>query len=105
MNDSEQPVKKVVKKKAKEPTKKAEEPKWEDLFWTLAHTSEHLLRSLSKREDVPDDARDIIKAVLCLRETKEMFFADNNRLSAECALFWSDTLKQYNLDMTKKLNN
>jgi len=86
----------VVKPKAVKP--KAEdtlEPKWSDLYFVLSDASECFLRHITRRDDVPEDVLDIIRGVIALRETRDMFVAEGERLTKKSALFWSDRLKEW----------
>lgn len=79
----------------KEPIKKEVEPKWADLFWLLSDTGTYLLRGLTKRNDIPEDVIDTIRAVIALRDSKDMFFVEQDNLTIEKAMFWSEELKKY----------
>ena len=70
-------------------------PKWQDLHWTLTETADHLLKSLLNRKDIPCDAMEIIRGVLCLRETKELFYAEGDKISPFSCEIWAEELKKW----------
>jgi len=85
---------KVKEPKVKEPKVKDEpEPKWSDLYFVLSDAGDCFLRHIVKRNDVPEDVIELIRGVLALRETRDMFVAEGDRLTKETAMFWSDRLK------------
>jgi hypothetical protein len=69
------------------------DPAWYSLYRVLADTGDALLLSLTLRKDMPPDAVQIIKATLCMRESKDLFFAQGGRLSVESAEFFIEELK------------
>lgn len=83
---------KVRVAKKTEPAKPIPEPTWKDLYWILAITGEHLLKGLTKRSDIPEDAQEIIHAVISLIDTRECFFAESDDLTPARALFWADKI-------------
>ena len=85
----------MAKKKSESPVIPKVIPKWDDLYWIMQNTGEHLLRHLSRRVDIPEDAQDIIKAVIALQESRECFFADSGHLTEASALFWIEKLQNY----------
>ena len=70
-------------------------PDWYSLYVVLNDSAACFLRSLTLRDDIPEDAKAIIQGVMCLRETKEMFFAEGERMKPVTALFWADELKKW----------
>ncbi len=82
-----------VKPKGKAKSGDLTDPAWYSLYRVLADTGDTLLLSLTLRRDIPPDAVQILKAVLCMRESKDLFFAQGGRLSVESAEFWIDELK------------
>ena len=80
-------------KEAKEMIK--ENPSWFVLYGHLQRASNEFLSSLTQREDIPADARSIIKGVLALRDSQEMFFVEGKDLTEESAIFWSDALIEW----------
>ncbi len=71
------------------------EPTWYNLYRVLADTGDKLLESLTQRSDIPEDAKSILRAVLCLRESKDLFFATGGRLTPKTALMWADELVKW----------
>jgi hypothetical protein len=85
-------------KKVKLPVEKvakAREVQWYDLHYCLSEAGDHLVRSLIKREDIPDDAKDILKGILSLRETRDLILAEGGRLTPASAMFWAEELKSW----------
>ena len=74
-----------------------EEPKvkWEDMFFILSQAGQSFLRSLSRRDDIPDDARDIIRGVISLGDIQDGCVVEQLQLTPEKALWWSDELKEW----------
>ena len=70
-------------------------PEWYDLYRVMADTGDSLIKSLLIRDDIPKDALRLLEAVLCLRESKDLFFAQGERLTPASALFWIDELKEW----------
>lgn len=96
------PARKAKKvKEVKEPDDGAKlasvQPNWYQLYITLAQASESLMMGLAQREDIPEDARHILKGCICLRDTGDLFFAEGKRLSPATALFWADELKKWSV--------
>lgn len=87
----------VIKPKAKIVVKVKEEPepKWSDLYFVLSDASDCFLRHITRRDDVPEDVIDIIRGVIALRESRDMFVAEGDKLTKKSALFWSDRLKEW----------
>jgi hypothetical protein len=71
------------------------DPEWYAFYRVLADTGDSLLKSLLSRSDIPTDALRLIEAVLCLRESKDLFFAQGERLTPAAALFWADELNEW----------
>lgn len=80
-------------------------PDWYSLYTVLNDAGAAFLRSLTLREDIPEDAREIIRGVMCLRETKEMFFAEGERMKPVTALFWASELQKWAADAQKKIDS
>jgi len=70
-------------------------PEWYALYRVMADTGDSLIKSLLIRDDIPKDALRLLEAVLCLRESKDLFFAQGERLTPASALFWVDELKEW----------
>jgi hypothetical protein len=70
-------------------------PEWYDVYWVMSEAGDSLLQSLTKRDDIPEDAKDIIKAVACLKESRDLFFAEGKSLTPYSALFWMEELKKW----------
>jgi len=70
-------------------------PQWHDVYYVMNRASEKLLKSLLKRDDIPPDAKDIIEAVACMKESKELFFAEGGSLTAASALMWMGELSEW----------
>ena len=70
-------------------------PEWYELYVHMNDAANNFLKSLTNRQDIPDDAKDVIRGVLCLRDTHDMFFVDGSSLTAKSALFWSDALIEF----------
>ena len=71
------------------------DPEWFDLWLVMSDTGNALIKSLLARKDIPEDALRLLEAILCLRESKDLFFAQGERLTAYSALFWADELKEW----------
>lgn len=71
------------------------DPTWYSLYRVMASTGDRLLESLVARKDIPLDAVKIIQAVLCLRESKDLFFAEGNHLTPSSALLWVEELQRW----------
>lgn len=69
--------------------------KWEDMFFILSQAGQSFLRSLSRRDDIPDDARDIIRGVISLGDIQDGCVVEQLQLTPEKALWWSDELKEW----------
>lgn len=103
MSDADEVKSEVVKKQRKPRVpkeKKIEEPeeqkvKWEDLFFILSQAGTSFLYSLARRDDIPDDARHIIRGVIELRDISDGCVVEADRLTPEKALWWADELKQW----------
>jgi len=78
-------------------------PVWHDVYWVMCETGDSLLRSLLKREDIPEDAKEILRAVVCLKDSKELFFADGKSLTPASALFWMEELQKWSSRYTEEL--
>jgi hypothetical protein len=70
-------------------------PEWYDLYQVMQNAGSSLLKSLMLRDDIPADAKSILECVMCLRESKELFFAEGGSLTPYSALFWTDELKKW----------
>ena len=70
-------------------------PEWYALYRVMADTGDSLIKSLLIRDDIPKDALRLLEAVLCLRESKDLFFAEGERLTPASALFWIDELRTW----------
>jgi hypothetical protein len=78
-----------------EKVKKPKEPEWYDFHYCLSEAGDHLIRSLIKRQDIPEDAIDILKGILSLRETRDLVMAEGGRLTPATALFWAEELRSW----------
>jgi hypothetical protein len=72
-----------------------EKPEWYDLFRVLADTGDKLLEGLLLRKDIPDDVKQTLRAVLGLREAKDLFFTKGKSLTPQFALFSMELLKDF----------
>ena len=98
-------VKEEVKKNEKDPKKvrskqkvNAEqkvEPKWEDLYLLLSQASICFLRSVVRRDDIPDDVKHILHGVISLGDVSDYCILEQHHLTTEKALFWADELKAW----------
>jgi hypothetical protein len=79
---------KTVKKDEKEPT-------WYELHYILSEVGNRLLKSLTKREDMPPDVTDLLEGILALREAKDLFYAEKTKLTPFTALFWAEELQKW----------
>lgn len=70
-------------------------PEWYDLYQVMNNAGSSLLKSLTLRDDIPADAKAILECVMCLRESKELFFAEGGSLTPYSALFWTDELQKW----------
>jgi hypothetical protein len=77
---------------------KAREVQWYDLHYCLSEAGDHLVRSLIKREDIPEDAKDILRGILSLRETRDLLIAEGGRLTPASAMFWAEELRAWSHD-------
>jgi len=79
--------------KPKDGAKMAEkDPKWHALYLSLAEAAAHLTRGLINRTDLPADVIDVLKGILVLRETKDLFFAEGESLNPTSAMVWVEDL-------------
>lgn len=78
-------------------------PEWYDVYWVMSETGDSLLRSLLKRDDIPEDAKEILKAVACLKESRDLFFAEGKSLTPYSALFWMEELKKWAKNNSEEL--
>jgi hypothetical protein len=94
-----QPKKDAAVKQAKKVKEGKEiatkQPEWYDLHWVLSETADHLTRGLLKRTDLPPDVLDILRGILVLRESKDLFFAEGKSITAFSAMFWAEELKKW----------
>ena len=75
--------------------KKEADIKWNDLFFILSQAGQTFLRSLTKRDDIPDDAKDIIRGVIAIGDVADGCVAEGEHFSPDKALFWADTLREW----------
>jgi len=87
-------VKAEVKEKKKQVKKEEVKPKWEDLYFLLSQTGTSFLRSLVKRDDIPDDAKHLLHGVIGLADVCDCCIVDQQQLTIEKMMFWSDALKE-----------
>ena len=87
--------KRTTKKKEKEKKEEQKEPTWYELHYVLSQVSDRLLKSLIKRTDLPADVADLLEGILALREAKDLFYAEKERLSPFSALFWAEELQKW----------
>lgn len=94
---SEEQKKERKPRTPKEKKVKVEEPKvkWEDLYFTLSQAGTSFLYSLARREDIPQDARHIIRGVIELRDINDGCVVEGGGLTPEKALWWADALKEW----------
>jgi hypothetical protein len=85
---------KEVKEKKKQVKKEEVKPKWEDLYFLLSQTGTSFLRSLVKRDDIPDDAKHLLHGVIGLADVCDCCIVDQQQLTIEKMMFWSDALKE-----------
>ena len=78
------------------------DPTWYSLYRVMAATGDRLLESLVARKDIPLDAIKILQAVLCLRESKDLFFAEGGRLTPSSALLWVEELQKWVAEVEKE---
>ena len=81
--------------KSKTEKKDEKEPTWYDLYYVLSEVGNRLLKSLTKREDMPPDVADLLEGILALREAKDLFYAEKERLTPFTALFWAEELQKW----------
>jgi hypothetical protein len=87
-------VKEVKEKKKQVKKEEKVEPKWEDLYFLLSQASASFLRSLARRDDIPDDAKLVLHGVIGLADVCDGCIVERERLTVEKMLFWSDSLKE-----------
>lgn len=71
------------------------EPTWYELHYILNDVGNRLLKSLVKRTDLPADVADLLEGILALREAKDLFYAEKERLTPFTALFWAEKLQDW----------
>ena len=81
--------------KRKTEKKDEKEPTWYDLYYLLNEVGNRLLKSLTKREDMPPDVADLLEGILALRDAKDLFYAEKERLTPFTALFWAEELQKW----------
>lgn len=74
---------------------KSKDPRWYDLFCVLSDAADHLLQSLLNRDDIPDDAKDLLRGVLVLRESRHLFLATGSDVTPATALFLTEELEKW----------
>ena len=92
------PTKKSVKKSVKLVTAAnmaRDKPEWWRLYLLLSDSGDAILQSLRKRDDIPQDAQELLKAVLLLRELRTMCFCEGESLTPASALFWAQELSDW----------
>ena len=82
-------------KKEVEKKEEQKEPTWYELHYVLSQVSDRLLKSLIKRTDLPADVADLLEGILALRDAKDLFYAEKERLSPFSALFWAEELQKW----------
>jgi len=70
-------------------------PSWHDLHYVLSQVADRLLKSLIKRTDLPTDVADLLEGILALRDAKDLFYAEKERLTPLTALFWAEKLQKW----------
>ena len=70
-------------------------PTWNDLHNVLTQVADRLLKSLTRRTDLPADVADLLEGILALRDTKDLFYAEKERLTPFTALFWAEELQKW----------
>jgi len=70
-------------------------PTWNDLHNVLTQVADRLLKSLIKRTDIPADVADLLQGILALRDAKDLFYAEKERLTPFTALFWAEKLQEW----------
>lgn len=70
-------------------------PSWNDLHHVLTQVADRLLKSLIKRPDLPADVADLLEGILALRNAKDLFYAEKERLTPFTALFWAEELQKW----------
>ena len=101
MSDSEPEKKPRKPRVVKLPQEKKEEDiKWNDLFFILSQAGQTFLRSLTKRDDIPEDAIDIIRGVIAIGEVADGCVAEGEAFTPVRALWWADTLKLWATNKT-----
>jgi hypothetical protein len=70
-------------------------PSWHDLHYVLSQVADRLLKSLIKRPDLPADVADLLEGILALRDAKDLFYAEKERLTPLTALFWAEKLQKW----------
>lgn len=95
-------------RKAKEPKPadavdlKAKDPRWYDLFCILSDSADHLISSLLSRDDIPEDAKDLLRGVLVLRESRHLFLSQGDTLTPAASLFLSEELQKWSLSQSRE---
>jgi len=94
---AEEPAKKkeVKERKKKEVEAPKAQPKWQDLYFHLSQAGVCFLRSLARRDDLPEDAKHILHGVIALGDACDGCVVEENNLTVEKALFWADALKEF----------
>lgn len=92
---AEEPEKKKEVKERKKKEVEMPKPKWQDLYFHLSHAGVCFLRSLAQRNDLPEDAKHILHGVIALGDACDGCVVEENKLTAEIALFWVDALKEW----------
>ena len=82
-------------KKEVEKKEEKKEPTWYELHYVLSQVSDRLLKSLIKRTDLPADVADLLEGILALRDAKDLFYAEKERLTPFTALFWAEELQKW----------
>lgn len=70
-------------------------PEWFELYRIMADTSDRIIKGVIKREDIPEDAKELLIAALTIREVREMCWAEGGNLSPTTACFWAKELSEW----------
>tara|TARA_R110000868_G_scaffold213802_1_gene463956 strand:- start:962 stop:1360 length:399 start_codon:yes stop_codon:yes gene_type:complete len=71
------------------------QPEWFSLYRIMAEASDKLINSIILRKDIPEDAKEILRAALTIREVRELCWAEGGSLTPKTACFWASELAEW----------
>ena len=96
-SDVESPKPKISRKKTSPTAAEVatKQPEWFSLYEIMAKTSDKLINTIILRTDIPEDAKELLRAALTIREVRELCWAEGGRLTPKTACFWAGELAEW----------